>query len=73
MLSHIDEDVEIITKLIKKCSDESSKKFALLNQDETRALDEIVYKSEASQSAKMDFWGAVLDYKSSMVAHGKFK
>lgn len=65
-------DIAILTKLIRKATNENHRKYALLNQEELRAIDELVYSSEADNSTKVEFWGAVNDYRSKMVALGKF-
>jgi hypothetical protein len=71
-MTDCNKDVEILTKLVQKCSDEKNKKFGFLNKDEMRALDELVHTSSAEDTAKLTFWGAALDYRSKMVAHGKY-
>lgn len=65
-------DVKILTKLLRKATDENHRKYSLLNQDELRAIDELVYTSTADSDVKNEFWGAAVDYRSKMVTLGKF-
>lgn len=73
MASNDNHAVKVLTRLVHKCTDEKHRKFGLLNQDELRAVDELVHSSNADNESKHLFWGAVLEYRSRMVAHSKFR
>ena len=66
------DDVNVLTKLVQKCNTEGHRKFGMLNQSELRAMDELIHTSDADSVSKTLFYGAALEYRSTMVAHGKF-
>lgn len=66
-------DVATLTKFIEDISDEKDKLHGLVSAEVVRAIDELVYLSDATFEQKSKFWGAVLSLQSKNVGLRKKK
>lgn len=71
-MSAANKSIKVLTKMIEQCANENHPRFGWIKHQEVRALDELVYSVDADVELKLEFWGAVVDYNSKMVTHGKY-